>query len=272
MDDAPWGFAPFQYGRWAYIGGGWGWIPGRVMARPVYSPALVVFAGGSGFSASMSFERGGGVAWFPLGPREVYRPAFRTSAQYLQNLNSDHATNINVTIVTIVNITNITYVNHTVVGAVTAVPHSAFISSHSVASSAVAINPGALRQAQVTGSTALVVPSRESVLSRSAVGTVLRPPSQVVNRTVISRTPPPPPPVPFAQRQPTPAGRWTASPWNSSIKPAPQPSCRCGPTPPPPGPCAPPREGLPTPKPMVDRVNPKPRRAPRPIPPMRQAP
>ena len=30
VDDAPWGYAPFHYGRWAYVGGRWGWCPGRV--------------------------------------------------------------------------------------------------------------------------------------------------------------------------------------------------------------------------------------------------
>src|SRR5689334_23501633 len=27
IDDAPWGFAPFHYGRWAIFGGVWGWVP-----------------------------------------------------------------------------------------------------------------------------------------------------------------------------------------------------------------------------------------------------
>src|SRR3989449_172684 len=35
IDDAPWGFAPFHYGRWVYAEGGWAWVPGRVVARPV---------------------------------------------------------------------------------------------------------------------------------------------------------------------------------------------------------------------------------------------
>src|SRR6059058_3360895 len=60
VDDAPWGFAPFHYGRWAYWDGGWVWVPGRRVARPVYAPALVVFVGGGG--------RNFGVEWFPLGP------------------------------------------------------------------------------------------------------------------------------------------------------------------------------------------------------------
>ena len=28
VDSEPWGFAPFHYGRWADIGGRWGWVPG----------------------------------------------------------------------------------------------------------------------------------------------------------------------------------------------------------------------------------------------------
>ncbi len=41
----PWGFAPFHYGRWAYIGGAWGWLPGAFVPDPVYAPALVAFIG-----------------------------------------------------------------------------------------------------------------------------------------------------------------------------------------------------------------------------------
>jgi len=43
IDDAPWGWAPFHYGRWIYIDGFWAWTPGPVVRRPVYSPALVAF-------------------------------------------------------------------------------------------------------------------------------------------------------------------------------------------------------------------------------------
>ena len=30
IDDAPWGFAPFHYGRWVAVQGSWAWVPGRV--------------------------------------------------------------------------------------------------------------------------------------------------------------------------------------------------------------------------------------------------
>lgn len=44
IDDAPWGWAPFHYGRWVSINGIWAWAPGPVVRqRPPYSPALVAF-------------------------------------------------------------------------------------------------------------------------------------------------------------------------------------------------------------------------------------
>ena len=39
VDDAPWGFAPFHYGRWVQWRGRWGWAPGNYVSRPVYIPA-----------------------------------------------------------------------------------------------------------------------------------------------------------------------------------------------------------------------------------------
>ncbi|MDP5239424.1 hypothetical protein Q9Q94_07770, partial [Uliginosibacterium sp. 31-16] len=90
VDDAPWGFAPFHYGRWAHIDGRWGWVPGPLVRRPVYAPALVAFAGGSsgGVSWSISLSTGmAGVAWFALGPGEPYRPAYAHRPAYLERLN-----------------------------------------------------------------------------------------------------------------------------------------------------------------------------------------
>lgn len=45
VDDAPWGFAPFHYGRWVRVRGVWVWVPGTIARRPVYAPALTVFNG-----------------------------------------------------------------------------------------------------------------------------------------------------------------------------------------------------------------------------------
>ena len=75
VEDEPWGFAPFHYGRWVFVGGAWGWVPGPVGVRPVYAPALVAWVGGTpGFSFSVAIGGGGGIGWFPLGPREVFVP------------------------------------------------------------------------------------------------------------------------------------------------------------------------------------------------------
>jgi hypothetical protein len=85
IDDAPWGFTPFHYGRWAQIGSRWAWVPGRLAARPVYSPALVVFLGGTG--GSFNVGSGPGVGWYPLAPGEAWWPWYRTSPRYVSTIN-----------------------------------------------------------------------------------------------------------------------------------------------------------------------------------------
>jgi hypothetical protein len=85
IDDAPWGFAPFHYGRWTVINSRWCWVPGRLGPRPVYSPALVAFIGGGGFNLTVG--SGPGIGWFPLAPGEAWRPAFRASTNYVRNVN-----------------------------------------------------------------------------------------------------------------------------------------------------------------------------------------
>ena len=49
--------------------------------------ALVAFVVGSNFQISISSGNVGGVAWFPLGPRDVYRPAYPVSRGYFENIN-----------------------------------------------------------------------------------------------------------------------------------------------------------------------------------------
>ena len=124
VDDAPWGFAPFHYGRWVHRRNAWCWAPGRWVARPVYAPALVAWVGSPGLSVSIGI--GSAVGWFPLAPREVYIPGYRTSPQYVRNVNVTQVTNIrNVT--EIVNNPNAvvertSYRNRGVPGAMTVVP------------------------------------------------------------------------------------------------------------------------------------------------------
>ncbi|MGX6569809.1 DUF6600 domain-containing protein [Cupriavidus necator] len=86
IDDAPWGFAPSHYGRWAYVGSRWGWVPGP-RVRPCYAPAVVAFVGVSGPNWSVRVGSGPGVAWYPLGPHDAYRPVYRASPTYVARIN-----------------------------------------------------------------------------------------------------------------------------------------------------------------------------------------
>jgi len=98
VDDAPWGFAPFHYGRWVHYRDRWCWAPGQRVVRPVYAPALVAWVGGPNVSVSVRVGGGPGpaVGWFPLAPREVYVPSYRASPRYVQNVNITHVTNVTV--------------------------------------------------------------------------------------------------------------------------------------------------------------------------------
>ena len=127
VDDEPWGFAPFHYGRWAYFDRGWGWVPGPRTIRPVYAPALVAFVGGSGFSVSVA--SGPAIGWFALGPRDVYRPPYRVSSNYFRQVNVSNTVinQVNITNVynnyrTNTNVTQANYVNMRAPNAITAVP------------------------------------------------------------------------------------------------------------------------------------------------------
>ena len=195
IDDAPWGFAPYHYGRWAYIGRGWAWVPGRVVVRPVYAPALVAFVGGSNFSISVGV--GGGVGWFPLGPNEPYVPTYRVSDRYVRNVN---ITNVNVTNITIGNMTTFKYRNRGLPGGVTVVTRETFVGARPVGRSLIVVPRDRLNSAPVVGTSAPFAPTRESV-ARLGGRPVRRPPVNANTRRVVVRTTPPPPPVPFAVRE-----------------------------------------------------------------------
>jgi hypothetical protein len=92
VDDAPWGFAPFHYGRWVRWGGRWCWSPGQYVKRPVYAPALVAWVGGPRVSVGINIgnrrdppPRQG---WYPLAPREAYVPSYRHSPTYVVRVNN----------------------------------------------------------------------------------------------------------------------------------------------------------------------------------------
>ena len=199
VDDAPWGYAPFHYGRWAFAGAAWVWVPGPVAVRPVYAPALVAWVGGANFGVGISIG-GPAVGWFPLGPREVFVPAYRYSPRYITQVNVTNTVIVNRTVINNVNVTNVNYVNRSVAGAVTAVPQGSMVAGRPVAAAAVVVPPAAAARAQVS-SYAAVAPQRAAVLGGAAPVSAAPPPA-VMNRTVVARATPPPATVPFAQRQP----------------------------------------------------------------------
>lgn len=199
IDDAPWGFAVSHYGRWAHIGGSWGWVPGPPRIRAYYAPALVVFIGGDNFQLTISSGNVGGVGWFPLAPREIYRPAYPVSRGYFENLNRSNTVIHNTTVInnyydnsTTINKT--VYVNRQVAGAVVAVPATAFVQSQPVARAAVKLPPDRQVAATVVA-TAPVAPTRASV--RGAAVEAEKPPATVFERRVVARTEPPPAKVGF---------------------------------------------------------------------------
>ena len=214
VDSAPWGYAPYHYGRWAYAGGAWVWAPGNpaprggvivvVRRRPVFAPALVAFVGGPGWSVSVGVGGGEAVAWVPLGPGEVYRPAYTASPTYVRQVNVTNVTNVtNITNVT--NVTNVTnYRNANAPGGVTAVSRTTVASGQSVARSAVPVSREQLATARVVGAAPSVVPTQAGVVGGAqarTAGPSARPPAAVMNRAVVARTPPPPAAVPFARQQ-----------------------------------------------------------------------
>ncbi len=210
VDDAPWGFAPFHYGRWAHFGDTWGWVPGPVAVTPVYAPALVAWVGfGGGAGASFGFGGGSTVGWFPLGPRDVYVPAYRASETYVTRINTTNTTVINNT-----NITNVyntyvktgsvptaSYANRTVPGAVVAVPQAALTSASPVQQVAVKVTPAQITAVKAGTAAPHVAPQVTSVLGHPQSGGAPRPPAAVVSRPVVAKSTPPPPPPPFQQRQ-----------------------------------------------------------------------
>jgi hypothetical protein len=213
VDDQPWGFAPFHYGRWVSVDGAWGWVPspprveGVVYVRPVYAPALVAWVG-----------TGAAVAWFALGPREVYVPSYPVSRNYVNNVNVSNTT-VNTTVVNnvynttvinnttnvtntknVTNVTNIKYVNQRVPGAITATTHEAFASAQPVARNTVKVDVRAIASAPVRALAPPITPAKQAVLGTGRAA-ARKPPAAVQTRVVVAKVAPPPPPPPFEKRQ-----------------------------------------------------------------------
>jgi hypothetical protein len=87
IDDQPWGYAPYHYGRWANRNNRWMWVPPQSDVQPVYAPALVAFIGGIELSVTLGNQNNGPVGWFPLGPRETYVPSYTANRDYYNRIN-----------------------------------------------------------------------------------------------------------------------------------------------------------------------------------------
>ena len=205
VEDEPWGFAPFHYGRWAYAQDSWCWVPGPVVVRPVYSPALVAFVGGGGFHVAVGVG-GGPVGWFPLGPGEVYMPPYRVSRRYVENVNVTN-TRVNITQVTNVynvynsnptNVSRITYVNQRT-QAVTVVSRDTFVNARPVSRNVVRVDEREIVQAQVAHRLD-VQPGRASIQGPGRT-VQMRPPARVIERQVVATRAPTPARPTFEQRQ-----------------------------------------------------------------------
>jgi hypothetical protein len=211
VEDEPWGFAPFHYGRWVVVGGVWGWVPspapvvGVAYVRPVYAPALVAWVGGPHFGGAV----GANVGWFPLGPREVYVPAYPVSRRYVTNINVTN-TRVETTVVnnyytTVVvnkqvNVTNVTYVNQRVNGAVTATSGATFVSGQSVSRNVVRVDQREIVSTRVVAGAPAIAPTRQTYIGAGRPAAV-RPPAAIATRSVVAKAPPPPPPVSFDRQQ-----------------------------------------------------------------------
>jgi DNA segregation ATPase FtsK/SpoIIIE-like protein len=187
VDDAPWGFAPFHYGRWAQIGPRWAWVPGRLAPRPVYAPALVAFVGGSSGGVNWNISVGGaarpGVGWFPLAPGEAFRPAYRVSPRYVTQVNH------NIVVNNTVNITNV-YRYQRQPAAVTAVSRDDFERGRPVHGNQHRLSSADLGRAQLVADRAALPqrPNPAEIRERQRpVAAATLPPPAVAARTVVSR-------------------------------------------------------------------------------------
>ncbi len=222
------GWAPYSDGHWAWIHPwGWTWVDDapwglrRVPLRPLGESAWDMGLGAGPRAHSRLLRPGAGRVhrrrelpvvhfvgqrrwsrWFPLGPREVYQPAYPVSRRYYEDINRSN-TVINNTVINNtynnINVTNVVYANQRVPGAVVAVPTTAFVQSQPVSRAAVRVSQEVMVRAPVTVVPAMA-PTEKSVRGNAAERD--KPPARVLERPVVAHTAPPPAPVGFAAQQP----------------------------------------------------------------------
>ena len=89
VDNAPWGYAPFHYGRWVHVHNRWAWAPGRRHDHLVWAPALVGWVGGDGWNVAFRDRNRHlpATGWYPLTPHDRYIPTWRAPDNHLRWLN-----------------------------------------------------------------------------------------------------------------------------------------------------------------------------------------
>ena len=184
IDDSPWGYAPFHYGRWAHVRNRWCWVPGPRHLRPVYSPAMVVWVGGHGSR----------ISWFPLGPREVYVPGRRHSRHYFDRVNHSNTQIVDRRHLSDVfenRARNVVYRNRSVSDAITAAARSQFTSGSRIGQHR--IREQDVSRGVVSAAAPRISPVRESRLGGPGRAQVRLPPQAIENRQVVVKREPPAP-------------------------------------------------------------------------------
>lgn len=88
VDDAPWGFAVSHYGRWASILRQPAGFPARSRRAPFSYPAPAVAFIDVRQGGCTTGATNGAAGWFPLGPRDVYRPGYKVSQTHFTRIMS----------------------------------------------------------------------------------------------------------------------------------------------------------------------------------------
>ena len=188
-------------GAGRYVQSRWGWVPGPRAVRSSTRPRSWRSSAAAISALAVSTGRSAAIAWFPLAPGEVYRPAYTVSREYFTRVN---VTNTVVNVTNVTNIynnptrTDIKYTNVNNVNAVTAVPTQAFVDARPVQRAAVKVDARVMQQAQVMAHPTLA-PVKASITA--APPAQARPPTSAMERPVIAKQAPPPPPPPIAQRE-----------------------------------------------------------------------
>ena len=201
VDNAPWGFAPFHYGRWVYWGGGWGWAPGPYLGpwyRGWYAPGLVAWFGGPHWGVGFGFGIGGGFGWCPLGWGEPFFPWYHAGWGYFRGVNIYNTRIVNINhyhgtfnnFVARGSVNGVHYANISHRGGFTAVSANTLQHGLPVHSNMVHVSASAARGAPALGRPG-VTPTRSAMLGPKAGMAAAHPSAGVTSRPTVSRMRPP---------------------------------------------------------------------------------